>query len=360
MADIATRGAELKKLLKLCKQRDVAFAYCPGGNTEEDVFCLHRKKKPEIIGREARAESVGTKIAFGTASVSGKVLSLTCERQLPGLAKKLKKLLKFEKCPLNVVILDQNGNVLEEDIEDLPDSDLFDDSDDGGASDAPNDDPDESLDDGRIKRLKQRAAVLQAAIKDAPPQVQPKLIVVFKGAVSALQSNDLNTAETTLDKLEQVVGRIDASASPSPSDVASDSDVPTDMSPYANARAGWMRARAGLQAEMTKLEKAIRAVCQGAQFENVDIQTQHLFTYLEPLDDRLDMALEAIIAETENTQRDALLDKARSILSQYQSELDKPFFKDVDSKNGFVSVSIREAATSALAEVDAVLSRSAA
>ena len=122
---VGVSGKELKKLLALCKKRDVAFAYCPGGDIKDDVWMMHRKRGGEVIAREARAASEGTKVAFGTAKLSGKLLSLTCEREIANVSKRLKKWLKAEKCPLNVKILDKDGKVLEEDIEDLPDDDFL-------------------------------------------------------------------------------------------------------------------------------------------------------------------------------------------------------------------------------------------
>ena len=56
MADIALKGPELKKMVKIAKKRDLNFAYCPGNDPAEDVFVLDRKKKPEVMGRVARAE----------------------------------------------------------------------------------------------------------------------------------------------------------------------------------------------------------------------------------------------------------------------------------------------------------------
>ena len=91
MSEVALKGDELRKILKVAKKRDLAFAYAPGKTREDDIFSIHRKRAPEIVSRAVRKESEGTKYAFGMASVAGKVLSLTCERELPGMSKKLKR-----------------------------------------------------------------------------------------------------------------------------------------------------------------------------------------------------------------------------------------------------------------------------
>lgn len=222
MADIAQRGAELKKSLAVARKRDLFFAYCPGNDPAEDVFALDRKKKPEILGRVARAEGTGTKLGLGTAKVKGKVITLTCTKELPQMAKKLKKFLKFEKFPLNVIVLDANGNVLEEDVEDLgpeddvEDVDVADDEEDNGdAAEAPEDAAEEDAgnedaadDAGRAKALKDRAAQVQVGIKAAPQEAQAPLVKAFKGAVTALQGGELDTCDALLGKLEAALAKL--------------------------------------------------------------------------------------------------------------------------------------------------------
>ena len=108
-----------------------------------------------------------------------------------------------------------------------------------------------------------------------------------------------------------------------------------------------------------KLQNAILAVCQGEEFKDMANNTKKLFTYLESLDDRLEAALNALVEEPDGAKREALKSDARKVLGEYRNELQTPFFNDVDSNNGFASVSVTGTATTALAEVDAVLSKAA-
>jgi hypothetical protein len=55
---------------------------------------MHRNKPPAQLGKWAKDEVEGGKSTFGTASVAGKTISLTCLRDLPGVAKRFKKYLK--------------------------------------------------------------------------------------------------------------------------------------------------------------------------------------------------------------------------------------------------------------------------
>lgn len=121
MGEFQVSGSELKKLVNVMRKQPISFAFNPAKKIDDDYFGLHRTKPAKTIGREAKDEGEGDKYAFGTAKVEGKILSLTCERVIPSLAKKLKRYLKSQKVMLNVEVLDASGNVLESDIEDLPD-----------------------------------------------------------------------------------------------------------------------------------------------------------------------------------------------------------------------------------------------
>ncbi len=128
MGTFDVRGGELKKLIKLAKKQPVTFAYNPGSGPKDDYFGMDRRKPAKVVGKAAKDEGVGGKVAFGTAKVDGKILILTCVRTVPSMAKKLKKYLSSEKVRLNIQIMDENGSVLEADIdENLPDDpDLMD------------------------------------------------------------------------------------------------------------------------------------------------------------------------------------------------------------------------------------------
>ncbi|MEP1963697.1 hypothetical protein [Tateyamaria sp.] len=402
MADIALHGPELLKLVALAKKRDLNFAYCPGNDPAEDVFVLDRKKNPEILGRSARGEGSGTKICFGTAKVKGKVMLLTCERELPQTAKKLKKFLKFEGIAMNIVVMDIEGNILEEDVEDLgEDPDEADDADDGA--------------DEQLNQLKSRAAKLQVAVKDVPTEARPPLTNAFKDAVGAMQGGNLDKAAATFAKIEEAITKLaDAvankqTATPDPAlgkltDVAAGlskridalggvdgadrlraahgvlegqiaaGDVKTaagtakalgdavsrvsnqdKVTPIERARADWIKTRSDMRDEITKLQVEIVTVCQGDDFPNIANESKTLISYLDAFDSRLERALEALAQETDAARRGKLSEAARSLIGTYRSELDTPFFQAVDAKNGFKPVNVRAAAITSLNKVQEAL-----
>ncbi len=121
MGEFLVTGSEIKKFAKIMRKRPISFAFNPGSGNDSAYFALHRAKPAKTVGKDAKDEGEGNKYAFGTAKVEGKVLLLTCDREVPSLAKKLKKYLKSQKVMLNVEVYDASGNLLESDIEDLPD-----------------------------------------------------------------------------------------------------------------------------------------------------------------------------------------------------------------------------------------------
>lgn len=110
MADLIPEEDELKKLIKKGKTRPMHFAFCPSSDDEPDLLVIHRKKAPQKLGKAARKEVGGTKVAYGTFTMEGKEMTLTCERTLPAVGKKIKKFLRTQKLTVSIVVLDAEGN----------------------------------------------------------------------------------------------------------------------------------------------------------------------------------------------------------------------------------------------------------
>ncbi|MCB1888754.1 MAG: hypothetical protein KDH20_14195, partial [Rhodocyclaceae bacterium] len=121
MATESLQGPALKKKISKAKKKPVNFAFVPGKKPADSVLMLHKKKNASLLGKEARAEGDSNKFAFGSLFVRGKVAELTCGRHFGQLAKQCKIFLRVNKVMLNVVVMDENGQEIESDIEDLPD-----------------------------------------------------------------------------------------------------------------------------------------------------------------------------------------------------------------------------------------------
>ncbi|AVO38764.1 hypothetical protein [Pukyongiella litopenaei] len=135
MSTLALSGPELKKTIAIARKKPLGFAFSPGSKDSEHILALDRRKSGEMLGRGVKKESGSSRVAHGSCEVVGKELRLTCDRTLSGMAKKLKKFLKANKVPLNVVVLDADGTEIESDIGDL-DEDGTDDAAQAGDAEA--------------------------------------------------------------------------------------------------------------------------------------------------------------------------------------------------------------------------------
>lgn len=215
MPEYKVEGPDVKKTLKFAKTAPISFAYNPGKTSAEDYLALHKLVPAEKLGRDAKKEGVGTKAACGTASLEGKDLTLTCEIALPNLAKKLKKYLKSQKYPLNIVVLDSDGTLLEEDIEQLPDDEDDTDTDTNeGTADtkvardaAPETDPAEQpqIDPAELVARINSARV---AIAEAPQAVQSKLTEAVDQIITQMKTKEFEGAAARLIRLEAALARL--------------------------------------------------------------------------------------------------------------------------------------------------------
>jgi hypothetical protein len=213
MSEFAVEGPELKKMVKLARKGPIPFAFNPGKNDSEHHLAMHRKRPAGVLAKSAKKEGAGMKVAFGTCEVKQKVMSLTCEKTVPAMAKKLKKFLKVNKVSLNVQILDANGNMLEEDIEDLPDDpDLYDD-DDGQVADQAAQQEDLQQDtqpDLDPAAIVARIKAAQPRVAAAPAAVAGKLAPALKNVVAQVKAQDLEAAAQTMTQIETVLDKLPA------------------------------------------------------------------------------------------------------------------------------------------------------
>jgi hypothetical protein len=239
MSKFPTTGSALKKLVEKSKSREVAFGYNPGTDDDDHYFAADLKKSPEILGKLVRNEGLGAKIAFGTFTTKGNLLSLRCIKVLPMLAKLFKRLLRQNKIGLNVQILDQDGNVIDADIEDgieewasdeAPGEEDAEDAEDDAAIAAAEEavpdaelTPDSAEDLRRMQALVARLKALQPRLATAPAPVAATLAGAMKGALTTLRNGDYDRSEQTTAQIEAVLAKFpgapsatEAAAAPDP------------------------------------------------------------------------------------------------------------------------------------------------
>ena len=213
MSEYAVDGPELKKLIKIARKEPLPFAFNPGKSDDEHYFAMHRRRPAKALGKAAKEEGAGRKAAFGTCTVEGKVMKLRCEIVVPSMARALKKFLKANKVSMNVEILDADGSVLEQDIEDLPDDPSLDD-------DTPESQPaagteSASTDQGpSAADLVVRVKAAQEGINAAPEAIAAKLNPALKKVVEALKSQQFAQADKGLAQIEGVLLKLGKAAAP--------------------------------------------------------------------------------------------------------------------------------------------------
>ncbi|MCB1341458.1 MAG: hypothetical protein KDK24_10430 [Pseudooceanicola sp.] len=217
MATEALSGADLKKQISKAKKKPLSFAFVPGKKPDQSVMMLHKKKNPAILGKEAKKEGESNKFAFGTIAIKGKLAELTCGRYYGQLAKQCKMFLRANKVSLNVVILDENGQEIESDIEDLPDDPEMDALAQGDDQDDDQDQADDQVEEQEEEeeeeqfdaaQLAQRLKAVQPAIVAAPAAVGDKLKKVMVIAVGQIKGGDLAKADQTISVLEAAVDKL--------------------------------------------------------------------------------------------------------------------------------------------------------
>jgi hypothetical protein len=225
MSDFAVEGGALKKMIAHARKKPLSFGFNPGKSPGEHMLGLDRRKSPELIGRSVKASGPGVKVAFGTCEVDAKVLTMTCEKLVPMMAKRVKLFLKYHKVMLNVRILGPDGAVLEEDIEEFADDAEL----DGGGTDAGSTAPepkgggdggngaDEPAGaakpadlDGRAGALAVRLRALRPGIAAAPDAVRQKLVDAMAGVVAMIRGQEFDDATEALGRLETIVARVAA------------------------------------------------------------------------------------------------------------------------------------------------------
>lgn len=282
MADLKLEGAELKKMVKLGKKRALSFGFCPGPKNEHTML-VDRRKSPEMLGKLARKEGVGKKVAFGTFEVKGRVMEMTCGRTVPQMAKTIKKYLKTQKTLVNVVILDADGNTLESDIEDLPDDPTMEDTaaeqaaaaaEDQAAEDLTDDAADDEAPDAKAEdeevptdaaALAARLKALQPAIAAAGGDTAEKLKKVMAGAVGQIKSAAFEQADNTITTLENAVAKLgERVAQTTDAEVSDDAAAPEPDFKALAARAKSLQETIVAMAEPAK-GKLMTALSSAAQ-----------------------------------------------------------------------------------------------
>ncbi|MFK7837113.1 MAG: hypothetical protein AB8B60_12920 [Sulfitobacter sp.] len=185
------------------------FAYNPGPK-EADLLIIDKIKAADVIGRIAKKEGEGVKVAMGTFEMDAKLITLSVLQTVPGLAKKFRKYLKTLDLSLKVEVLDATGEVIDSDQEEEhtnetvtpvgPLNAVF--QSDSNEAEAPTDTDQKTA-------ITERLRALQAPISALGPLGAP-LVKAVARVVNDLKSGNLDQAEATLDKIEEGLSKVAA------------------------------------------------------------------------------------------------------------------------------------------------------
>lgn len=206
-SEYVVHGDALKKIVRKSRRRPMAFAFVPTFGDDESMFAVHNKRKPEVIARKTKLESGQSRIAFGTFMVVGKTMVLTCIRELPSIAKKLKKHMREERIPLNIRVLDMTGRELEAEIDDTDDGDdpLGPDDDEDDGDDDDHDIPTRSDDRGPVDPVAERIAALRPLVVAAGGMRGDRLRDMLSALIQAKADGTRAETDQILSRLEDEV-----------------------------------------------------------------------------------------------------------------------------------------------------------
>lgn len=309
MADFQVDGPELKKMIAVMRRQPIAFAFNPAKKDADHYLGLDRRKAPDVLGRDAKKNGEGGKAAFGMASINSKVMSLRCEKFVPGMAKKLKKYLKTQSLSYNIEILDESGAVLEADITDLPDDpeDMTDTppqaeqkAENTDQETAPTSEPAVDVSD-LLARLNTCKPQVQAADQEQRKALMP----LFTGVATALQAKDGTAAADQLNKLEKALAELP------PPQATQNTETGLSRKDVQEAFVGLVgRVKALPESQSAKLDPHVKQAAEMLKAGELE-KTQAAIT-------KISTAIDTLEAQTGNAAPDtkALADQAKSLRDQ--------------------------------------------
>lgn len=231
MSEFQVEGDALKKLIKLARNQPVSFAFAPGTSDPNHYLAMHKRKLPSLIAKSARKAVQANKVAYGTFTVDGRNMALTCDKTVSNLAKKVKQHLRDDKLTMNIIVMDQFGNILESDIDEIDDPDPLGDVDAEEAApdedhedaaldtleavlDAEEIDPEDADDSLDPAALAARAKAMAPRLAAVEGPLAAKLKEGFEKSLAQLRDGQLETAAGSLDTLGAALAKVAASVNP--------------------------------------------------------------------------------------------------------------------------------------------------
>ena len=123
MSDYETTGSDIVKLVRKSARSTVHFAFSPGFDAKDSWLALNKRKTASHLYKFARREGPSKKVASGKMKLDGREVVLTCQTEIPALARKFKYFLHENGMSFKVRVLDKNGELIDTDLEKAIDED---------------------------------------------------------------------------------------------------------------------------------------------------------------------------------------------------------------------------------------------
>jgi hypothetical protein len=351
MADVNTgmEKPDMKRLLMKSKQEPVNCAIGQGDDATIALLLLDKVKAPKSVEKDlAKQFPSARNTRWGTAHVDleldPKEVRFTVNKPAPGIARKLVKTVKGTGFTKVVIVLEDDGSILEQaGEEEAPATTAAAPQPAPAAAPAPPQD--------NAAALGQALAELIKRIPAAAPALKARLAQLATEANTNLKAGKLPEAAASITALRQAFDSFSQPATPPappPAPAAGGGQTA-----YAKSRQAWLAARKKIETDLEKLRSEIVATYQedGSAPELDKRYRDRVAPLLATFDERLADKLGEATTATDPAQHSKLVAEARGIIGEYQTYLDgEPLIGDLDA-NPFVPLTIKATIGATLAAV---------
>lgn len=196
---------DLKINIADAKKRALPFGLCVGKKPETTMLICDKKKKPDLLAKQAKKAGDTNKVAQGVLETKGAELHFTCEGDIPGgLQRKLKEYLSAASLKFKIRIVDSSGKFLDED----------------GEEDAVSNEPSvatgnppnvESVSDAKPDPLLEKWSIVEARISAALAKSSPKndkLIVAWQKVCGVANDGKYGAALKASEKIIALIKQV--------------------------------------------------------------------------------------------------------------------------------------------------------
>ncbi|KIC14378.1 hypothetical protein [Leisingera sp. ANG-Vp] len=192
-------GKEVKDMVREGAKKRMSFAFCLD-DSKDPLLMIQPGKKPETLRNPMKQAGGGPPMAWGTYTVRSGEMEMICESAPGRMIGELKKFFKRNPAKVNVLFVDDGGNLLdslkpessesvvaEEDVSDISAS---------------------GIDPKAIAPLKRRLKRIQPRIGLAPGPLELKLKRALAKSVALINKGRLQEAETMVMVIERAIAGI--------------------------------------------------------------------------------------------------------------------------------------------------------